>query len=68
MAKCKNCGDDFPKKRRNQMHCSFECKKQFNVKRLRGIRNGTIVIVKKQQFVNTTGFFNWKEYGENIII
>ena len=68
MAKCKNCGDNFPKKVSYQLHCSDKCKRAYNVKRLRGIRNGTIVIAKKQAYVNTTGFFDWKEYGENIII
>lgn len=67
MEKCKNCGKDFHKEHFLQKHCSTACKNKYmNKLRLERIKLG--LAMNSKQFVNTTGFFDWKEYGENIII
>ena len=61
MEKCKNCNTKFKKTHSKQLYCSSECRDKWTKK----FKIEKSAIGSKQ---NTSGFFQWSEYGENIII
>ena len=68
MKNCVNCEKQFTPQRATQKHCSLGCRRKYMIKLKKERKEGIITIKTEKPIYKSTGFFDWKEYDNEIIV